>query len=317
VTGVEAIGVLVEHGVGGVSHATLEVIAMARRLGAPIALWFGDAPSAADVATLALHGVDEVRVAEIGANAYLPSVAGLALAEAAADLKVVLGVATFASKEIATRFAVAAGAGMVVDAASVAMVDGSVETEQLVLTATWLVRTRVEADRAVVLLRPNSAKAEPASSPGEGRIVPVAVPAAVPAETLVARVPVAGAGVPLAEAPVVVAGGRGTAGDYDLIRELADLLGGAVGASRDATDEGWIGHERMVGQTGVTVSPGLYVACGISGAVHHRGGMQGSGVIVAVNTDRDAPIFEIADLGIVGDLFEVLPQAIAALRSRR
>lgn len=310
------IGVLVEHGSGGVSHSTLEVIAVARGMGAPVALWLGDAPSADDVATLSLHGASEVRAAAIGEDAHLASRAGAALLEAAGDLSVVLGVSTFASKEIATRFAVAAGAGMVVDAASVAMVDGRVETEQFVLTATWLVRTRVESERAVVLLRPNSAKAEPASSPGDARVVSIDVPPAVPAETLVARVPVASEGVPLAEAPVVVAGGRGTAGDYDLIRELAELLGGAVGASRDATDEGWIGHEHMVGQTGATVSPGLYVACGISGAVHHRGGMQGSGTIVAINTDPDAPIFDIADFGVVGDLFEVLAQAIAALRSR-
>ncbi len=310
------IGVLAEHDADGVSHSTLEVISAARALGTPVALWLGEAPSADDVATLALHGALEIRVAAIGAEAHLAAAAGAALREAAADLPLVLGVSTFASKEIATRFAASSGAGMVVDAASVAIVDGRVETEQFVLTATWLVRTRVETNRAVVLLRPNSAKAEPASTPGEARIVAVDVPGSAPAETLVARVPTASEGVPLADAPIVVSGGRGTAGDYGLVRELADLLGGAVGASRDATDEGWIGHEHMVGQTGVTVSPALYVACGISGAVHHRGGMQGSGTIVAINTDPDAPIFEIADFGVVGDIFEVLPQVIAALRSR-
>ena len=114
-------------------------------------------------------------------------------------------------------------------------------------------------------------------------------------------------GVPLAEAPVVVSGGRGTGGDYTLVHELADLLGGAVGASRDATDEGWISHEHMVGQTGTTVTPALYVACGISGAVHHRGGMQASGTIVAVNMDPDAPIFEIADFGVVGAVRRAAP----------
>jgi len=124
-------------------------------------------------------------------------------------------------------------------------------------------------------------------------------------------------GVPLAEAPVVVSGGRGTNGDYTLVRELAELLGGAVGASRDATDEGWISHEHMVGQTGTTVTPALYVACGISGAVHHRGGMQASGTIVAVNIDPDAPIFEIADFGVVGDLGDVIPQAIARIKETR
>jgi electron transfer flavoprotein alpha subunit len=310
------IGVLAEHGSAGVSQSTLEVIAAARGMGTPIALWLGEEPSADDVATLALHGVAEIRVAAIGADAHLAAPAGAALVEATVDLALILGVSTFASKEIATRYAVAVGAGMVVDAASVAMIDGRVETEQFVFAATWRVRTQVEAGRAVVLLRPNSAKAEPASKPGEARVVVVDVPVSSPAETLVARVPVASDGIPLAEAPVVVAGGRGTGGDYELVRELADRLGGAVGASRDATDEGWIGHEHMVGQTGVTVSPALYVACGISGAVHHRGGMQGSGTIVAINTDPDAAIFEIADFGVVGDLFEVLPQAIAALRTR-
>ncbi len=123
--------------------------------------------------------------------------------------------------------------------------------------------------------------------------------------------------MPLAEAAVVVSGGRGTGGDYALVRELAEVLGRAVGASRDATDEGWIGHEHMVGQTGATVTPALYVACGISGAVHHRGGMQASGTIVAVNIDPDAPIFEIADFGVVGSLFDVLPAAIARIREVR
>lgn len=310
------IGVLAEHGAKGATRSTLEVIGVARTLGAPVVIWLGDPPSPDDVATLALYGALEVRVAAIGAEACLASLAGVALREAAADLPLVLGVSTFASKEMATRYAASVGAGMVVDARSVALVDGGVETEQFVLAATWLVRTRIEADRAVVLLRPNSAKAEPAPTPGAAVVVSVEVPAATAAETLVARAPVASEGVPLAEAPVVVAGGRGTGGDYGPIRELADLLGGAVGASRDATDEGWISHEHMVGQTGATVSPGLYVACGISGAVHHRGGMQGSGTIVAVNTDPDAPIFEIADFGVVGDIFEVLPQAIAVLRAR-
>ena len=124
-------------------------------------------------------------------------------------------------------------------------------------------------------------------------------------------------GVPLAEAPVVVSGGRGTNGDYTLIQELADVLGGAVGASRDATDEGWISHEHMVGQTGTTVTPALYVAAGISGAVHHRGGMQASGTIVAINMDPDAPIFEISDFGVVGSLFDVIPQAIARIKEHR
>ena len=118
----------------------------------------------------------------------------------------------------------------------------------------------------------------------------------------------------LSAAQVVVVGGRGTEGDFSLVAELADVLGGAVGATRVATDEGWIDHEAQIGQTGVTVSPRLYIGAGVSGAVHHRGGMQSAGTIVAVNNDPEAPIFEIADLGIVGDLQTVLPAATQELR---
>jgi len=311
------IGVLVEHGFAGVAHSTLEVMAVARALGRPVAVWLGVPPSADDVVALAAHGAAEIRVVTMGSQAGVASAASATLVAAADDLSVVLGVSTFSSKEIATRFAAIVGAGMVVDALSATFVDGRIETEQAVLTATWLVRTRIEADRAVVLLRPNSARAEVAPTPGEARVVTIPAPDAPPAETLVARRTVPREGVPLAEAAVVVSGGRGTGGDFGPVREFAEVLGAAVGASRDATDEGWIGHEHMVGQTGVTVSPALYVACGISGAVHHRGGMQGAGTIVAIDTDPGAPIFDIADLGIVGDIFEVLPQAISALRARR
>ncbi len=310
------IGVVVEHGPNGISHASLEVLTLARRIATPVALWLGAVPADEDVAALAAHGVAEIRVCDIGPAVHLPSAASAALAEAASGIAVVLGVSTFATKEVATRFAAAAGAGMIVDAAGVEIVDGAVETVQAVFTSTYLVRSRVETERAVVLLRANSVVAEAAATPGEARVVSVVAPAVSTAETLVSRVDVPADGVPLSEAPVVVAGGRGTGGDFALVSELAEALGGAVGATRDATDEGWIGHEHMVGQTGTTVTPTLYVACGISGAVHHRGGMQGSGTIVAIDTDPDAPIFEIADLAVVGDLFDVLPQAIAALRAR-
>src|SRR5690606_17371163 len=170
----------------------------------------------------------------------------------------------------------------------------------------------------IVGVRPNTTQAVRADSAGAGTLLAVDVEVPETRATIVkVEHQAAPEGVPLAEASVVVSGGRGTGGDYTLVRELADVLGGAVGASRDATDEGWIGHEHMVGQTGTTVTPALYVACGISGAVHHRGGMQASGTIVAVNIDPEAPIFEIADFGVVGDIFDVLPQAIAAIRAHR
>lgn len=310
------IGVVIEHGPAGVGGSSLEALTVARGLGDTVALWLGPSPSEDERALLADYGVAEVRVCPLEARARVASAEGAAIAAAAGDLDLVLGVSTFATKEALTRFASASGAGMVVDASGVEIVDGRVETTQSVFTATYVVRSRIDAPRAVVLLRPNSIVAEPAPKPGEATIVDVPAPELATAETLADRTFVASEGIPLAEARIVVAGGRGTGGDFALVSELADLLGGAVGATRDATDEGWIGHEHMVGQTGTTVTPSLYVACGISGAVHHRGGMQGSGTIVAIDTDADAPIFEIADFAVVGDLFEVLPQAIAALRDR-
>src|SRR5690606_19075488 len=183
----------------------------------------------------------------------------------------------------------------------------------------WTLRARSRRTRAVVTVKPNSVPAEPAPEAGSGEV------RTRPAPTVQDR----GLRVverterprsdrpPLGEAHVVVVGGRGTEGDFSQVEELADVLGGAVGATRVATDEGWIGHEAQIGQTGVTISPRLYIGAGVSGAVHHRGGMQSSGTIVAINSDPDAPIFEIADYGVVGDLRTVLPQLTEHLRQLR
>ncbi|WP_291377493.1 electron transfer flavoprotein subunit alpha/FixB family protein [Demequina sp.] len=312
------VAVLVEHRGNEIAQPTLETLTLARSLGAPVAVWMGDQPPADQIERLGAYGAAEVRVVEVGDGARHAVTAAAAVGSATADASVVLMVSTFANKEIATRLALATGAGVVVDAAGAQMVNGRVETTQTVFAATWDVRTRVNADKAVVTLRPNTTQALPAETPAAPEVVSVIPLLPEVRESMVSVTPVEREdGVPLSEAPVVVSGGRGTGGDYTLVRELADVLGGAVGASRDATDEGWISHEHMVGQTGVTVTPALYVACGISGAVHHRGGMQASGTIVAVNIDPDAPIFEIADFGVVGDLNDVIPQAIAAIKAHR
>ncbi len=312
------VAVFVEHRGNEIAGPTLEALTLARTMGTPIAVWMGEEPPSEEVARLGEYGAAEVRVLEIGEGARHAATAAAALAAATADAALVLMVSTFATKEIATRLALATGAGVVVDAAGAEIVDGRVETTQTVFAATWNVRTRINADRAIVTLRPNTTQADPAETPGAAELVSVVAMLPTVRESVVSVTPVEREpGVPLSEAAVVVAGGRGTSGDYTLVRELADVLGGAVGASRDATDEGWISHEHMVGQTGTTVTPALYVACGISGAVHHRGGMQASGTIVAVNIDPDAPIFDIADFGVVGDLNDVLPQAIAALKAHR
>lgn len=315
----DKIAVLIEHRGGEVAQPSLETLTLARTLGEPVAVWLGSEVLADAANLLGEYGATEVRVLNIGDDARHPAKAAAALAAATNDSDVLLVVSTFVNKEIATRLALTTGAGVVVDAAGAERVDGHIETMQTVFAATWNVRTRINADKAIVSLRPNTTQAV---SIGPEAVAPVVTDVDVDLpetrETITAVEPVpASEGVPLAEAAVVVSGGRGTGGDYTLIREMAELLGGAVGASRDATDEGWISHEHMVGQTGTTVTPALYVACGISGAVHHRGGMQASGTVVAINMDPDAPIFEICDFGVVGSLFDVLPQAMERIRAHR
>jgi len=310
------VAVLVERHGDHVAGPTLEALTLGRSLGDVVAVWLGGSPSEESVALLGSYGASEVRVVE--AEVRVAAAAAAALEAAVGDAEVLLVVSTFVNKEVVTRLALSTGAGVVVDAAGAEIVDGRVETFQTVFAATWNVRTRIVSERAIVSLRPNTTLAVPVESALDPAIVTVPFEAPTTREAVVRVEAVeASDAVPLAEAPVVVSGGRGTGGDYALVRELAELLGGAVGASRDATDEGWISHEHMVGQTGTTVTPALYVACGISGAVHHRGGMQASGVIVAVNLDPDAPIFEIADFGVVGSLFDVLPDAIARIREVR
>lgn len=308
------IAVLIDHDADHISGPSLEALTLARSLGEPVAVWVGDAPSEDAVGALGAYGATQVRIADVGGARHPKSLAA-ALGSASADADVVLMISGFVAKEIATLLALETGAGVVVDAAGATLVDGRIETTQTVFAATWNVTTRINAAKAIVAVRPNTTKAVPAEVPAVPSIVAVDVALPTLVESVVSVEPQERPeGVPLAEAAVVVAGGRGTGGDYTLVRELADVLGGAVGATRDATDEGWIGHDHMVGQTGTTVTPALYVACGVSGAVHHRGGMQASGTIVAVNIDPDAPIFEIADFGVVGDLNDVIPQAIARLR---
>jgi len=314
--GEKTVAVLVERHGEHVSQPTLEALTLADTLGVPVAVWLGGTPSDEAIQALGDYGAVQVRV--VDADVRLPAVGAAALAAAGHDAEVFIVVSTFVNKEIATRLALLKGAGVVVDAAGAEVVDGRVETTQTVFAATWNVRSRINREVAIVGVRPNTTQAVAIEDAALPAVVEVPFEAPATRETVVSVEAVeASDGVPLAEAPVVVSGGRGTGGDYSLIREFAAVLGGAVGASRDATDEGWISHEHMVGQTGTTVTPALYVAAGISGAVHHRGGMQASGTIVAVNLDPDAPIFEISDFGVVGSLFDVLPAAIARIRKVR
>jgi electron transfer flavoprotein alpha subunit len=320
-TGEDVVLVLADHQDGTVRGTVLELLTAACPIGRPEVVWLGDEPSGDVLRLFGEHGAAAVRrIAVDGPEDRLPTAVAHALAQVVHDVgaRSVLLASTFENKEVSARLAWRLGAALVVDATGVERTqDGHLLTTQQAFAATWTLQGEVRTPLAVVALKANSV---PAERVGGSVVPPVHVhtleqPVDLQGVRLVERTERPTSGRPsLSEAQVVVVGGRGTNGDFSAVEDLAEALGGAVGATRVATDEGWIGHEAQIGQTGVTVSPRLYIGAGVSGAVHHRGGMQSSGTIVAVNSDPEAPIFEIADYGIVGDLTTVLPQAAAEIR---
>ncbi|VTR76547.1 electron transfer flavoprotein subunit alpha/FixB family protein [Cellulomonas hominis] len=322
--------VLLDHAdTGALRGNVLELATAARDLaggGEVHGLWVGDEPLDPALPVLGRHGVSVVHAITTGdADPRLTPVLAEVLADAVRDTgaRVVLTLSTFENKEAAARLAVATGAGVVTDAAAVERdAEGRVVAAKTVLAGTWTTRCAIRTDLAVVTLKAGAVVSrhveEEAPLMPEVRSREVTVPERATRVRVVERVTQEPSDRPdLASADVVVVGGRGTEGDFAPLEALADEIGAAVGATRVATDEGWVGHEAQIGQTGVTVSPRLYIGAGVSGAVHHRGGMQASGTIVAINNDPEAPIFEIADYGIVGDLFAVLPQLTDEIRRLR
>ena len=312
--------VLVEHADGALKKVSAELITAARKLGEPAAVVVGTPGTAAPLTDgLKAAGAAKIYVAESDdAENYLitPFVDVLAsLAESAAPSAVLLA-ATADGKEIGGRLAARIGSGLLVDVVEVK--EGAVGVHSI-FGGAFTVEAVIPGDTPVITVRPGAIEAEPAG--GAGEVVNVEVPAhAGNATKITARQPaVAGDRPELTEATVVVSGGRGvgSAENFSVVEELADSLGAAVGASRAAVDSGYYPGQFQVGQTGKTVSPQLYIALGISGAIQHRAGMQTSKTIIAVNKDEEAPIFEIADLGIVGDLFKVAPQLTEAVKARK
>ncbi|WP_282946350.1 electron transfer flavoprotein subunit alpha/FixB family protein [Cellulomonas endometrii] len=322
--------VLLDHAdTGALRGNVLELATAARDLaggGEVHGLWVGDEPLDPALPVLGRHGVSVVHAVTTGdADPRLTPVLAEVLADVVRDTgaRVVLTLSTFENKEAAARLAVATGAGVVTDAAAVERdAEGRVVAAKTVLAGSWTTRCAIRTDLAVVTLKAGAVVSrhveEEAPLMPEVRSREVVASERATRVRVVERVTQEPSDRPdLASADVVVVGGRGTEGDFAPLEALADEIGAAVGATRVATDEGWVGHEAQIGQTGVTVSPRLYIGAGVSGAVHHRGGMQASGTIVAINDDPEAPIFEIADYGIVGDLFAVLPQLTDEIRRLR
>ncbi len=318
--------VLVDHVDGAVRKPTLELLTIARRLGEPAAVFIGGAGQAAAAAeTLGRHGAATVyAVDDAQIKGYLVAPKAEALQQVAAQAGAgegpgaILITSSAEGKEIAGRLAIKLGSGLITDAVDVQAGEGGPVTTQSVFAGNYTVTASVTQGTPIITVKPNAAS--PEETGGTATVTDVAVTVSDAAKTaqIIASQPRQATGRPeLTEAAIVVSGGRGTGGNFEPVEQLADSLGAAVGASRAAVDSGWVPHTYQVGQTGKTVSPQLYVAVGISGAIQHRAGMQTSKTIVAVNKDDEAPIFELVDFGVVGDLHQVLPALTEKVRARK
>lgn len=310
--------VLVEHSKGEVKKVSLELLAMAAKVGTPVAVALG--PDAQNtLASLGDYGAKKVYVDEnqdYVNQVVVPVVSALTKLVTELSPAFVLIPSSADGKEIAGRLAVATNSGVLTDASEISA-DGQVT--QNIFGGATIVTSKVTNGTPIVTVRPNSIP--PAVSGGNAEVINFSVEHQMGNTTVTNRVAVEKSGRPdLSEAAIVVSGGRGVAsedGFKNIVEPLADVLGAAVGASRAATDAGWYPHQFQVGQTGKTVSPQLYIASGISGAIQHRAGMQTSKTVVVVNKDPEAPIFDLADFGVVGDLNEVLPDLTSRIKARK
>ncbi len=311
--------VLIDHVDGTPKKVSFELLALAKTLGSPSAVVLG-AGGSKTVDALKAFGADKIYLDEssdhdeflVGTKAAL-----LAQLVASASPTAVLVPATAEGKEVGARLAVKTGGGLLTDAVGVTT---DLVAEQPIIGGSVVVSSKVATGTPIIAVRANSTA--PVEADGAGAVENVSVTAsdADKAARVTERVVEAKGGRPdLGEASIVVSGGRGVGSpeNFSIIEALADSLGAAVGASRAATDAGWYPHQNQVGQTGRTVSPQLYIAAGISGAIQHRAGMQTSKTIVAINKDPEAPIFELADFGLVGDLNTVVPALTEEILKRK
>ncbi|GIJ07028.1 electron transfer flavoprotein subunit alpha [Micromonospora andamanensis] len=305
----------------GVKKVTLEMLTLARELGTPSAVVLGGTGAAEALAgKLGEYGAEKIYAAEgdeIDGYLVAPKASVVADLVKRVQPAAVLLASSQEGKEIAARLAVKLDNGILTDVVALAA-DGT--ATQVAFAGSTVVKSKVTRGLPLVTVRPNSVNPTPAAAtPAVEQLTVTATDSDKLARVVDRVAEQKGSRPELTEAGVVVSGGRGVgnADNFKLVEELADLLGGAVGASRAAVDSGFYPHQFQVGQTGKTVSPQLYVALGISGAIQHRAGMQTSKTIVAVNKDGEAPIFELADFGVVGDLFKIVPQAAEEIRKRK
>ncbi|HEY6706730.1 MAG TPA: electron transfer flavoprotein subunit alpha/FixB family protein [Actinomycetota bacterium] len=306
--------VLVEHEDGATKKVTYEMLTKARDLGEPVAVFVGEGLDGAREG-LARHGATAVYAAGGDNRLAGPLTGALAAAADRAEPSAVLVAATPLAKDAGARLAARRGWGMLAD---IVDLDGDLVATQNVFGGATTVRSRVRTGTPVLAIKPNSFPVQEA--PAEPEVVDLDLAEEQDGTRVTDHVVQEQGGRPdVAEAEIVVSGGRGLQdpSNFALVEALADTLGAAVGASRAAVDAGWYPHQHQVGQTGKTVSPQLYVAVGISGAIQHRAGMQTSKTIVAVNKDADAPIFAISDFGVVGDLFKVVPRLTDEVAKRK
>lgn len=309
--------VLVDHTAGTVRKTTAELLTIARKLGEPVAVFIGEGVQDA-LPALGQYGATKViALTNPDLTQYLVAPKAEALQQVAAKIEpaAILISSSAEGKEIAARLAVKLDSGLITDAVDV---QAGPVTTQSVFAGNFTVQAKVTHGTPIITVKPNAATPEAAETSPEVEEFDVTISDAAKTARITESKPREATGRPeLTEAAIIVSGGRGTGGDFGPIEAFADSLGAAVGASRAAVDSGWYPHAYQVGQTGKTVSPQLYVAAGISGAIQHRAGMQTSKTIVAINKDEEAPIFELVDFGVVGDLHKVLPTATEEVTKRK
>lgn len=307
---------------GAITPTTLELLAKAAEVGIAEAILLGAAPADA-VETLGDYGARKVyRSADAIFDDFLtlPAIETVGGLIESRHPSVILFASSYAGRDVAAGLCARFDCGAITDVGNFQLRDGSVEATIPALGGSYLATTMlVNQGPKLLIVRPKSF--EPKRTGGSASVEPVAAASGerVRAVRVLDRVTVPVEGPQLEGANNIVAGGRGlkSAESFHMLHELADLIGGAVGATRAVVDAAWVPYSMQIGQTGKTVKPNVYIACGISGAIQHLAGMKASKAIIAVNTDPEAPIFRVADLGVVGDVFRVLPQLIAEIRKRK